>query len=96
MIKRFRKYRPYALFDIDDKLYVLLQIGIGSWVLVNIDKRLLNNGMNTTTINYIKYKDLIKLTETDNFKFLGYLEYSVPVNEIQQYIFKMLIEKSKK
>ena len=90
MMKRFKKYRPYSLFKINEKQYALVQVGIASFVLIDSDGSLLNNGINADETNYLTHKELVKLAETDDIKFEGYLEYSPVINEIQSKFFKML------
>ncbi len=89
-MKRFKKYRNYSLFTIDEEGYVLIQIGITSFVLVDVNANLLNNGIYADKPNFLTHKELVKLAETDKVKFQGNLEYSPVGNEIQHKIFKAL------
>jgi len=89
-MKIFKRYKPYDCFIIDEKAYILIQIGVASWVLVDEEGKLLNNGMNGKKVNYITHKELTTLADTDKVKLEGYVIYSPIINEIQNKIFKML------
>lgn len=89
-MKRFKKYRNYSLCTIDGKGFVLVQIGITSFVLVDVKGNLLNNGIYADKPNYITHKELVKLAQTDKVEFQGNLEYSPVVGVIQHKIFKAL------
>jgi hypothetical protein len=86
----FKKYRPYALFTINKEKYVLIQIGIASWVLIDAEKNLLNSGMYGDQANYMTHKELTKLAGTNEIKFDGYLVFSPLIDAIQIDIFRML------
>jgi fatty acid/phospholipid biosynthesis enzyme len=89
-MKRFKRYRPYACFVINEKQYALIQIGIAAFLLVDSEGNLLNNGINANKANYLTHQELISLAETENVKFQGYLEFSPILNKIQCDIFAML------